>query len=621
MFEIAWSKLKSKHVNSISGHVKNEFIDLSKYISNSSFLLWEEHCVECAPPICYSTCPLYVARGDKKCSRFVDGINKVPSIPGGDGFAVYIEFRRWAKLETQWPRNTRQFKLKYLRRLTAFLNNIERIVTFISTLLIRIDRKRKLNEILYWVFLKAFPFISESTTEKNNDGFFFQFYSLNNESSGFQFELYDKNGVHFRTRFAALPGLNQYFIPQTELPSGLFRARLWNEGDFPLRVIISWLHIIKLCASTKRQFLELVNFRKIQTKPFDEKYVLRGNPARPHIKCLVFDLDNTLWNGVIGDLGVAGVQINPLMIGIIKELDKRGIICSVCSKNDFDIAWQKIQELGLEDYFLFPQINWLPKSENIKTISREMNIGIQEIALIDDSLFERIEVSRNCPEVRCYDVLDAENLLSLQEFNPEVSNFSSNRRMNYLTENRRMNFKSKFTGDIDEFLKSCEMKITFLDPKENYDRCYELLMRSNQFNISGLKYEKEEFSKMLSINQSICWSVSDKYGDYGVVGFLNWELNGSDIIITDFVMSCRVAEKRVEETVFGWFSDSIANNGDFALRFTKTDRNNPIFQKLKNIGCSVSNTDTKTSLLTLKSDTISKYPSVMQVIIVKSSNE
>ena len=124
-------------------------------------------------------------------------------------------------------------------------------------------------------------------------------------------------------------------------------------------------------------------------------------PAKK-IKCVCWDLDNTLWNGVIGDDGTDGVIVNNKIIDLINEFDKKGILQTITSKNEYEIAWSKIKQLGLDKFFLYPAINWGPKSESIKQIAKELNIGIDTFALIDDSEWEREEVSSNCPQVRVY---------------------------------------------------------------------------------------------------------------------------------------------------------------------------------------------------------------------------
>ena len=109
------------------------------------------------------------------------------------------------------------------------------------------------------------------------------------------------------------------------------------------------------------------------------------------IKCVVWDLDNTLWEGILqeGD----NIVLKEEAAAVIKELDKRGILQSVSSKNDYESAKEKLEEFGLWEYFIYPQINWNPKSEAIETIAKSINIGIDTLAFVDDQEFEREEVS------------------------------------------------------------------------------------------------------------------------------------------------------------------------------------------------------------------------------------
>ena len=126
------------------------------------------------------------------------------------------------------------------------------------------------------------------------------------------------------------------------------------------------------------------------------------------------------------------------------------------------------------------------------------------------------------------------------------------------------------------------MKISIYESIKNFDRCHELISRTNQFNISGKKFNIEEFKKLLVNEKSFCWNLSDKFGNYGIVGFLSFIEKDNEILVTNFVLSCRVAEKKVEETLFDWIQKKY-NNKDIKIKFTKTKKNNPIFNKLEDM--------------------------------------
>jgi FkbH-like protein len=610
MFQLTWSK---NHIQDFD--LENIRREMSfPLVEKSAFLMWEEHCIECSVPECYSSCALFVEREDKKCSRFVNGIVKLPSLKGGDGFAVKINFRRWAKLETVWPNYPRMYSIQILRCLTSIINFLERILIFISRNFILFDSKRKLNGSFIYLLSRIYPFLSKNNSNTNFDGLYFEFYSLDDQTSGFQFEIIDKRGIRFRKRFAANFGVNKYFIPKDELPInivGTSRARLWNETDRNVEIVILWFHLVKFNSLyLKKEFFTINQKFKLESGAEGQNL--------PKIKCVVFDLDNTIWNGVIGDEGFEGVKVNSDFVQLIKQLDERGIICSVASKNDFNIAWSKIESIGLQQNLLFPQINWEPKSSNILRISQQMNINLDTFAFIDDNPFERTEVSSKYPQIRTYDVGNILDLLELDEFNLPITEQSKTRRLSYISESIRSQALKYSKNTIDDFLLSCKMVMEFKNSNDNFARCHELILRSNQFNISGKKYNEQEFNDLLVSGNSLCFGVSDKFGDYGIVGFLRWEELTDSYIITDYVMSCRVAEKRVEESLFAFLLKKIMQNKPLQLKFIDTQRNQPIKSKLQNIGFIIKNDLLDYTLLELRKSALEIDPNIIEVKIHKN---
>ena len=306
------------------------------------------------------------------------------------------------------------------------------------------------------------------------------------------------------------------------------------------------------------------------------------------VKCVVWDLDNTLWDGIIGDVGPENVKPNLKAITLIKQLDQRGVIHSIASKNTFDICWPKIAELGLEEYFLYPAIHWGQKSQSLKDIARELNINLDTFVLIDDSAFERSEVKTAYPQVRCYDPIDLDTILNLEEFNLPVTEFSRERRRTYLAEANRKRIAAAWSGDYDEFLRSCQMVMRIRLPQTHDKlRCLELLQRTNQLNLSGRRFSAEEFGLLLQTETYECYAFEceDKFGQYGIVGFSAVDIGGETPIVTDFVLSCRVAQKKVEETFLYWYASKAQQNGATSLRalFLPTERNGPLYEVLKNI--------------------------------------
>jgi FkbH-like protein len=575
MFQLAWKNKYDKE-SSLTNLVKKN-PPRKPPISHAAFLMWEEHCVECSPPDCYNNCALYVKREDQRCARFVNGILPIKNSLGGDGFSIYINFRRWAKLETPWPNNPRMYTYWQIRLITHIFNTMEGMTTLISRAFKSFSPDMYLNDVLLSLLHKAANRIS-NLKEKNHDvdGLYFQIYSMEFGIQIFQFEIHDSMGIRFREKLELKNGWNDFYIESNHLPkklSGNSLARLWNDSDKEVKVIISWAHLLKF-TSLKDNF----NYLYGETLDKGDKKLIAK------IKCVVFDLDNTLWDGVIGDEeSSSSMKLLPNVIEFIKELDRRGILCSIASKNEFDIAWNKIKSLGLEGYFLYPQIHWNSKSESIKKISDSLNIGLDTLAFIDDSAFERGLVSNQLPEVRIYEKVDLE-IFGLDEFKVEISDQSSKRRESYLVESQRNLNRSMKNLNLNDFLRSCKMEMLIDHAVNHFDRCYELIQRTNQFNISGKKYTSMEFRGLLSNKNSICWSVSDIYGNYGIVGLLIYEVSNDEILVEEFLMSCRVAAKSVEESLFNWLISTYKQIKHVKIIFTPTNRNQPIQHKFNEMG-------------------------------------
>ncbi|UCG12327.1 MAG: HAD-IIIC family phosphatase, partial [Deltaproteobacteria bacterium] len=155
---------------------------------------------------------------------------------------------------------------------------------------------------------------------------------------------------------------------------------------------------------------------------------MNKNRKTGNVKCLVWDLDNTVWNGIL----LEDDEITPRegVVEIIRTLDERGILQSIASRNDYQQAMEKLDMLGLQEYFIYPQINWEAKSVSLKAIAEEINIGINSLAFIDDQAFERDEVAYVHPEVLCIDAADLDQLLEMPALMPRFITDDSRRRRN-----------------------------------------------------------------------------------------------------------------------------------------------------------------------------------------------
>lgn len=287
------------------------------------------------------------------------------------------------------------------------------------------------------------------------------------------------------------------------------------------------------------------------------------------MKCVILDLDNTIWGGIIGDDGMEGIQIGGLGIGKafsemqmwIKQLKNRGIIVAVCSKNDETIAKEPFHKhpdmvLRLEDIAVFVA-NWENKVSNIQYIQTILNIGFDSMVFLDDNPFEREMVKSAIPEL-CVPSLPgdpAEYLTYLRTLNLfETASYSENDRNRgeqYLQEARRVELKSSYSDEGD-FLSSLEMKI---DVKEfdlfSVPRLAQLSQRSNQFNLRTIRYTNEQVKGVIEDKNryGIQVALKDRFGSYGLISMVILERKEDALFIDSWIMSCRVLKRGVEHFV------------------------------------------------------------------------
>tara|TARA_R110001583_G_scaffold1542_10_gene11998 strand:+ start:10878 stop:12722 length:1845 start_codon:yes stop_codon:yes gene_type:complete len=505
-------------------------------ISGAVLTQWEEHCTECAAPSCYNTCELYESRPDGRCRRFKDGIELYHNKRNDLESIVRIEFKKWASLLTQTNQNSiplntiipTEKKARKLELLSSFspLNSLT--VLGRKGLPIRLIRRMKTS-------LKN----NESTKTKPyqlSDYFIFEL--INDEKFSFSITLSNralsgnKNQTPYQKKLDVLPGYNKFKIQTSEM------APFINLGE---ENHVTLTPNIDNCSKDT----VVVYIR-------DFGFYSELSACKP-VKVLVWDLDNTLWDGILVEDEVENVFLKKSIIKVLKTLDQRGIVCSIASKNDYDNAWKKLTDLGISQYFLFPQINWGPKSQSIKQIATDFNVNIDTIAFIDDSEFERKEVSDSCSQLRIYHDAQYLEILEKDEFNPELSSESSRRREFYTNQKARKNAVSDFPGDYMAFLKQCDMHvhmITNLLP--HIDRVHELSQRTNQMNFSTMRYTKEEIRSFITNPEkfSFAMQAKDNFGDYGIVGFAVFDIKKS--LLEDLMFSCRVQSKKVEHEVLLW---------------------------------------------------------------------
>ena len=285
--------------------------------------------------------------------------------------------------------------------------------------------------------------------------------------------------------------------------------------------------------------------------------------SKQTIKCVVWDLDNTLWDGVLLEDGQ--VVLRPGIQHILKTLDSRGILQSIASRNDYEVAMAKLNELGIDEYFLYPQIGWSSKAEYIKNIAASINIGVDTIAFIDDQPFEREEVNGSFPEVLCIDATAIDDLLALPKMNPRfVTGDSRQRRIIYANDMERNRAEEECLGPKEEFLATLNMRFTlFYATEEDLHRAEELTVRTNQLNTTGYTYSYDELNAFRQSNQYMLLmaKLDDKFGSYGHIGLALLEKKSELWTMKLLLMSCRVMSRGVGSIMLSYIMQLAKRHG------------------------------------------------------------
>lgn len=305
------------------------------------------------------------------------------------------------------------------------------------------------------------------------------------------------------------------------------------------------------------------------------------------IKCVVWDMDNTLWKGIL--LEDEQVELSSEIVNLIIELDKRGILNSIASKNNFDDVMNKLQSFDIDKYFLYPEINWNNKSDSIKRICRNLNIGLDSVAFIDDQQFELDEVHYNCAEVLCVHKNELENILDREEFIPTfITDESKCRREMYQSEEKRKHIEDNFDGPKIDFLKSLNMVLTIKEAElEDLKRVEELTIRTHQLNTTGYTYSYDELKKFIILDKYKLYVVQldDKYGTYGKIGIMLVERGKDKWTIRLLLLSCRVMSRGVGNMFINFIVEKAREDGiKLYAEFKHTDKNRMMYITYKLMG-------------------------------------
>jgi len=537
----------------IPADVIQRFGELSGSVLARTTLPWSEHCTECVWPTCYSTCDLYSAREDGRCRRFAEGMVRVDCPTATNSYLLKIQFKRWGKLWS--PANLHLVSAEQAAKM-------EKRDYRIGTILYNLPAPSKVKSAAIGMRYKSKKRVASRpvTTDRMPTSFLLECY--NSEPSSVRLSLTlrssDQNRmVPFQKLIELGPGFHRVRVPVEEI------SRSFDlHHPFDIELIPN-------------------DVEKLVTLYFGlMEFVFEKMPAHAEmkIKCVVWDLDNTLWSGVLVEDGREMLTLKPGVRNVIRQLDDRGILQSIASKNSHEDAMEVLKRFELDEYFLCPQISWRPKSEAIAEIGRQLNLGIDSVLFIDDSEFELEQVKTTHPELR---VINAAQYLSLPQMSAcevPVTEESKERRRMYKTEAARQVVADGFADDYMAFLRHCNIRLTIGRMKEDsIDRVHELTQRTNQMNFSGNRYDRSFLTRILAtphLNTYVL-SCDDRFGSYGIVGFSIVDVR--EPRMTDLMFSCRVQSKRVEHAFLGYIikANILESPRDFFANYRKTSRNAP----------------------------------------------
>ena len=324
--------------------------------------------------------------------------------------------------------------------------------------------------------------------------------------------------------------------------------------QYPTHELIDW----------KFYFISQMGMNPKLSKPFKAWFERKMESiALKRKKCLVLDLDNTLWGGVLGEEGIDGIQIGGDYPGkaflywqeALHQLAKSGVILAVCSKNneqDVLDAWEKNPFILLKkEAFSAYRINWQDKATNIKELATELNIGLDSMVFVDDNPTERELIKQVLPMVAVPDFPEQpymfpdffKQLVNAYFKVYSVTDEDRKKTEQYKANAARANAQAKFV-DFDSFLESLDIQITIEKANEfNIQRIAQMTQKTNQFNLTTKRYTDADVKGFVETGWKIwCISVADKFGDNGITGCVM--VNGNEI--DTFLLSCRILGKGIE---------------------------------------------------------------------------
>ena len=291
-------------------------------------------------------------------------------------------------------------------------------------------------------------------------------------------------------------------------------------------------------------------------------------------KALIFDCDNTLWKGILGEDGFDKIKMHKEVQYLAVQLAKKGVIVGLCSKNnpqDVDDVLEKHPNMILRDEsIVIKKVNWEDKATNLKTIAKELNIGLDSLVFVDDSNFEVNLIKEKLPIVEVFQVptKDYEYAIMMREienlfYNPKETKEDLEKVKMYKAQVARVE-EEQSIGNIEDYLKSLELQITtYADDLNHVPRISQMTQKTNQFNLTTKRYTETNIQNFIEDKNKtvLAISVSDKFGDNGIVGLVILQYQKDLAFIDTLLMSCRVLGRNIEYRFMDIIIDILKSKG------------------------------------------------------------
>lgn len=325
------------------------------------------------------------------------------------------------------------------------------------------------------------------------------------------------------------------------------------------------------------------------------------------IKCLVWDLDGTLWDGVLSD-NQSVIKLRPRVSEVLQTLDKRGVLLSIASRNDFVLAMKALNAFNIDQYFLYPQCGWGSKVDSIKQIAACLDIAIESIAFIDDDPFEIHAIKTLLPMVHVYHADEYHLLLDYSEFQISHATHEAASRRHLMTlRQARIDAEREFQGVYEDFLRDCQMNLFVrIASADDISRACELASRTTQLNNIQGPVDLQTISSYISSEQKTMYvgELYDRFGNHGIVAVALVNINAVTLNIDLFCISCRIEGRGIGACFLGTVLNRLSKQTidiEYAkCTYVSGTRNRPTLSLLKILGFTLQKTQYGTSNYVLK---------------------